>query len=93
MGFGIARTRAFVVGFSLKVFEGVRRFSRVFGGLRGPLGVPGGPRRLPRGSQKSPEIFDFLSIFRRRRRRGVKKNADEKEKCAGNGRPSDGEGM
>ena len=60
------------------VFEGFRRFSVVFGNLRGPLGIPGGPRRLPRGSQRSPEIFDFSSIFRRRRRWGGEKYTDEK---------------
>ena len=47
-----------------KFFKGFRGFSGVFGGFRGFLGASGGPRRLPRGSQRSPEIFDFSTIFR-----------------------------
>ena len=53
-----------------KVFEGFRRFSEafggffqrlseVFGGFRWLPEVPGGSPEAPRGSQKSPEIFDF----------------------------------
>ena len=42
-----------------------RRLSEVFGFFRGPSGVLEGPRRLPRGSQRSLEIFDVSSIFRR----------------------------
>ena len=44
------------------VFGGSRRLSGLFGGLRRLFG---GPRRLPRGSRKSLEIFEFSSIFRR----------------------------
>ena len=41
------------------VFGGSRGFSEVLGRFRGLLGVLGGPRSLPKGSQTSPEIFDF----------------------------------
>ena len=44
--------------------EVFRRFSVVFGGFRWLSEVPGGPRRLPRGSRRSPETFVFSSIFR-----------------------------
>ena len=39
----------------------------VFEGFRRPLEALGGPRRLPRGSRRSPEVFDFSSIFDFRR--------------------------
>ena len=56
-----ARRERFLVDFS-SIFR--RRFSVVFGCFRGLLEAPGGPRRLPRGSQGSPGMFD-LSICRR----------------------------
>ena len=63
------RFRRFSKGFEgfrgFSVFEGFRRFSVASGGFRRPLEALGGPRRLPRGSRRSPEMFDFSQIFRR----------------------------
>ena len=47
------------VDFSLKIFGGFRRSSGASGGLRDSL-------EAPRNSQRSVEIFDYSSIFRRR---------------------------
>ena len=51
--------------FRQRFFEGFPGFSGVLGGLRGLPEVPGGPRRLPGDSQRSPEILDLCDDFRR----------------------------